>query len=213
MEKNVLKQIISLILFHIAKFDLTWKSNKKMKNKNKSQIWVETVVYTLIGLTIIGVLLAIANPQLEKMRDRSLIKQTIDAMNVLDEKISNVAESSGEIGKVNFKLAKGRLLINGSRNNIVYTLEDTRLEFSQLGKEIKEGEINITTIQHGNRFNVYLKKDYNSSIDISIAIPGGGDNTDAIKLLQAGPTDYAIYIENKGQLGVDDKTKIVFSIG
>jgi type II secretory pathway pseudopilin PulG len=187
---------------------------KKMKNKNikKSQIWVETVVYTLIGLTIIGILLAIVSPQVEKMRDRNIIMQTIDAIEVMDAKISEVEQSAGSIGVVELKIAKGKFFINGSGNYTLYVLENTRLEFSELNRGIKQGNINITTKKNGNRFNVYLKRDYGSTIDIVVRT-GGIDDTDAIRLLQASPTPYKIYIENKKSpgFGLDDKTDIVFS--
>ncbi|MEM0465729.1 MAG: hypothetical protein QXW97_03460 [Candidatus Pacearchaeota archaeon] len=178
----------------------------------KSQIWIETVIYTLIGLAIIGILLSIIVPQLEKMKDNNIIKQTIEALDILDSKISEIEQATGGIGKVNFKLAKGKILINGSGEYILYIMEDTKLEYSQVDKEIKYGNLNITTKKKGNRFNIYIKRDYSSRINISIGTSGGGDDSSAIKLLQPGSTPYNIYLENKGQLNPDDKTKIVIRI-
>ena len=50
---------------------------RKIKNKKRGQIWVETVIYTLIGLTIIGLLLAVSKPQIDKQKDKALIEQKI----------------------------------------------------------------------------------------------------------------------------------------
>jgi hypothetical protein len=175
--------------------------------KIKSQIWIETVIYTLIGLVIIGVLIAIANPQIEKIKDRSVLKQTMDAMDIMDTKISEVEQSAGAVGIVNFKISKGKFLIDGENNNLLYTLEDSRLEFSEVGEVIKEGNLLITTEKHGNRFNVIIKRDYSSLIDIVVA-----GNSDAKKLLQPGAVSYKIYIENKGQDTVDSLTKIDFKV-
>ena len=54
----------------------------------RSQVWVETVIYTLIGLAVIGILLAAAKPKIDEMRDKLVVEQTIDSMNSIDEKIS-----------------------------------------------------------------------------------------------------------------------------
>ena len=44
---------------------LDFVMNKNILPKSKrSQVWVETVVYTLIGLTIIGIVLSMALPQI-----------------------------------------------------------------------------------------------------------------------------------------------------
>jgi hypothetical protein len=182
--------------------------NRSLNQKEKSQIWVETVIYTLIGLTIIGILLSVANPIVEKMRDKSILKQTIDAMDIMDKKISEIEQSAGSIGIVDFKIAKGRFIINGKENITEFVLEDTRLEFSQIGETIKEGNINIKTEEHGNRFNVHLIRNYSTIIDVEV--DDVDPLTDKIKTLQAGSVPYKIYIENKGQTSINDLTDIVF---
>ena len=37
---------------------------------HKGQVWVETVLYTLIGLALIGVVLAIITPKINETRDK-----------------------------------------------------------------------------------------------------------------------------------------------
>ena len=53
----------------------------------KGQVWIETVVYTLIGLSIIAIILTMAMPQIDKMKDKSVVEQTATALNELDKKI------------------------------------------------------------------------------------------------------------------------------
>ena len=43
----------------------------------KSQVWVETAIYTLIGLTIITIIMSIALPQIEKMKEKAIITAAI----------------------------------------------------------------------------------------------------------------------------------------
>ena len=49
----------------------------KCKKFLKAQVWVETAVYTIIGLAIIGIILAIANPSIQRYKDNAVIEQTI----------------------------------------------------------------------------------------------------------------------------------------
>jgi len=46
---------------------------KKFLKKNRAQIWVETVIYILISLTIIAIILSMALPQIEKLRDKGTV--------------------------------------------------------------------------------------------------------------------------------------------
>ena len=178
----------------------------KMAFKSKhSQVWVETAVYTLIGLSLIAVIITMANPQIQKIKDKTIIEQTLSAMNVLDDKILEVQQSEGRVGKVVFKIAKGRLEINSEDNSIKYVFEDTKLELSEPGVEIKQGNIILKTEKTGARFNIILLMKY--SIDIT------NKNNENIKILQEGATPYNILIENKGSsLEPGDTTQIDFEI-
>jgi type II secretory pathway pseudopilin PulG len=114
--------------------------------EKKGQVWIETVIYTLIGITIIAVVLAIVTPQINKTKDKNLIEQTLNAMNILSDSISEVEQTgAGNIRVVEFRVAKGRLEIDGLNNKIVYILEDTKLELSEVGQSISEGNVDILT--------------------------------------------------------------------
>ena len=63
---------------------------KDVKNK-LGQIWVETVIYTLIGIAIIGIVLAIAQPKIEAKKDEVIIEQAIESLGNIDEKIGEGA--------------------------------------------------------------------------------------------------------------------------
>lgn len=180
------------------------KKHLNLKNSN-AQIWVETAVYTLIGLALIAVLITMANPQIQKIKDKAIIEQTISAMNILDSKILEVQQSEGRVGKVVFKIAKGKLEINSVEDSIQYVLEDTKLELSEPGSEIKQGNIILKTEKSGARFNIILLMKY--SIDIT------NKNNENIKILQEGATPYDILIENKGSsLEPGTTTQIDFEI-
>jgi len=161
------------------------------KNKN-AQIWVETVIYTLIGLIVIGVLLSVANPQIQKIKERNIIEQTITSLNTLDEKIIEIGDSVGNIRIINFKIQKGILKIIPIDNKIEYLLENTLLELTEVDQEIQEGNIIIKTIENGNKYSISLTIKYE---DLNLTFD---DSQDSI-VLQSGPVAYKIQIENFGE--------------
>ena len=121
---------------------------KILRKKSKvAQVWVETAIYTLIGLTIIAIVMSVATPQIEKMKEKAIIGQTLEAMNHLNNEIIKVSQVVGNVKKISFKLTKGKLEINSSENKLTYVLENTRLEFSENGTEIKEGDVYFLTKQ------------------------------------------------------------------
>ena len=80
------------------------------KNK-RGQIWVETVLYTLIGLTLIGIVLAIVTPKINESRDRIVVEQSIESLKIFDEKIKEVSENAVGNTRVisQFELGRGEL--------------------------------------------------------------------------------------------------------
>ncbi len=172
-------------------------------NKKRAQIWVETAIYTLIGLTIIAILLSIAIPQIDKIKDRSVIRQTIEALNDLDNKLLEIGQSPGNVRVVNFKIGQGKLEINPVTDSIIYSLENTKLELSEPGKQIPEGPIVLETQEYGANFNIILTMNYSSNLNITYS--GSDENT---KTIQAGATPYKIQIENLGSNSTSGDAKI-----
>ena len=174
------------------------------RDLKKGQIWVETAIYTLIGLTIIAIVLSVATPQIEKAKERSIISQTNDALVLLNNEIQKIEQAEGSVKIVNFKITKGKLDIDSSENKVIYTLENTNLEFSEEGQEIEEGGIIFKTEKSGRRFNVILELSY-ENLDITFE----GNEKD--KTLHGAPGPYNIRIENVGnELG--DPVHIDFSL-
>ena len=177
----------------------------------KAQVWVETAVYTLIGLTIIGILLAIVTPQIEKIKDKSLVEQTITALNQLDTKIQETEQTGGNIRIVDFKITKGTIeiipddLIESTPAKIIYTLENTKLELSQPDEEIQEGNIKIITEEFGARYKITLTLEY-PNLHLTY------NNQDTPKILQPGSQPHKIKIENIGDQSVDENIHIDFNL-
>ena len=162
-----------------------------MKRVNLGQIWVETAIYTLIGLTIIGIVLSIITPEIQKIKERTIISQTNEALTQLNNEIQKVGQTEGNVKIIDFKITKGKLDIISSDKKIVYTLENTKLEFSEEGQEIKQGDIILKTEKVGKRFNVILELRY-PNLDITF------NNQIKSQTLHSSPNPYKIKIENVG---------------
>lgn len=175
------------------------------KRNKKAQIWIETAIYTLIGLTIIAIVLSIATPQIEKAKERTIITQTADALNLLNNEIQRVEQSAGTVKIVNLKITKGKLEFDSKNNRTIYTLEDTKLEFSEENQTIQEGDLFLTTSKSGRSFDVSLELRHEG-----LNITYGGDKK--AKTLHGAGTPYKIRIENVGDNALGDPIHIDFSL-
>ncbi len=159
-----------------------------------SQIWVETVIYTLIALTIIGIILAIATPTLNKYKDKMIIEQTINALNDLNGEILEVRDRGlGNKRSLEFGLKKGSLTIDSPNDKIIYVLEETELEYSEVGESINRGDLTITTEKKGRKYKITLSLEYEY---LNITFNGKEEK----KTFFSTSVPYKIFIENNGTI-------------
>ena len=163
----------------------------KIKNKN-GQIWVETVIYTLIGLTLLGLILAFAKPQIDEMRDRAIVEQGIEMLNNVDQVIDNIKLIPGNSRLVEIKIQKGEIKIDCEKDSIEYSIDKSKYKYSELNEEINVSRIKVLTVENGKMYDISLKLDYLGSLDITCA----GQNT--LKILQPASQPHIISIANKG---------------
>jgi type II secretory pathway pseudopilin PulG len=180
--------------------------NNKFDIKKKAQVWIETAIYTLIGLTIIAILITSATPQIEKIKDKGIITQTTEALNILNNEIFEVEQAGGAGRVVYFTVKKGRLEIDPENSIIQYILEDTRLEFTEDNTTIQEGEIYLLTKKRGSRFDIFLTMNYTNRLNITF------NDGKTLKVLNAGTTPYKIQIENVGDNDLNADTHINFEL-
>lgn len=170
------------------------------KKKKIAQIWVETVIYTIIGLAIIGIVLAVATPSINKYKDRIVIEQTTTALNDLNEKILEVRdEGLGNRRVAEIVIKKGILTIESPEDKIFYVLEESSLEYSEAGENVSYGDIKIRTEKKGRKYNITLTLFYNN---INISYNG----KDEKRTFNSAPTPYKLFIENNGT--VNDRISI-----
>ncbi len=155
-----------------------------------AQIWVETVVYTLMGISIIGILLAVAKPKIDEIRDRMIIEQTIESFNQINGKIIEIQDSPGNQRTLGLKLSRGRITINSSADKITWEIE-SKYQYSQSGSWIEFGKIKVLT-ETANPYNVFVVLDYSNSYNISVS------NEEKSFEIEESPTPYNLLLMNKG---------------
>lgn len=164
-----------------------------MKERDKkAQVWVETVIYTLIGLAIIAILLAVVRPKIAETQDRLAIEQTIESLNNINKQVYSVSDVAGQRRIIDLKVSKGRFVIDAQKD-VLYWVIDSRYRYSEPGIGIQSGDLVITTNEKVNGYDVEVKIDYKDKEDIRY------NKNNEVKILDYAPSAYRISIENLGE--------------
>ncbi len=176
-----------------------------MKKSIKGQVWLETVVYILIGLVLIGLVLTFVTPKINEKKDRIIVEQTITALNSIDKKINEVLES-GQYNKraVEFQMSRGELNFDSQNNKIVFVLDKLSRPYSEPGVNIPLGRVVLQTTQDGKYSSVSITLQYTQGIDLTF-----NDQNNNEKITPSSQP-YKLYIENKGliNIGIEKAYKI-----
>ncbi len=164
-----------------------------LSNK-KSQIWVETVVYTLIGLSIIGLVLGIAKPAIDEKRDSVSIKQSAVILDNIDSQISEVKNAgAGNSRPINVKIGRGQIIIDGENDMVLAVIGDSRHAFSEPNMTVNlGGNAQAFTMKRGKLYNVKLMLNYTGRINITY---GGSDVS---HIFESAPVEYELWVKNNG---------------
>ena len=169
-----------------------------MKKRGKSninrlgQVWIETVIYTLIALVMIGAVLAFVKPKIEEMQDKAIIEQSMGVIEGIDGEILSVVKGGqGNKRIIPVVIKKGSLIINGEEDSISFYIEG-KYAFSEPGIDVDIAGITARTEKAGKISKITLTKSYKDRYDIKFNLK------DEIKRLEKSPTPYKISIINSG---------------
>jgi len=171
-----------------------------MENK-KGQVWVETVIYTLIGLVLIGTVLAFATPFINEQKDKAVIERTAESMNSLDNTILNIkGQGIGNKREFSFLIGEGSLIVDGKENEIRFSVDESNYAFSEPGISIDVSGTNmkVRTTKSGKKYDVVLTLAYDEKVDISY------NEEDVVKTFDPAPNPYRLIVENLGKIPEDD---------
>ena len=169
--------------------------------KRRGQVWIETVLYTLIGLSLIGLVLAFALPKITESKDRLLIEQAITSLNDLDDKINAVSIVPGNKRFVFFTMKRGELFVDSTNDQLVYSVSDLSKPYSEPGSVVRQGRIEILS-QEGQK---------ESSTDLTLTYTGFDlvhNSIDEDKKFSPASTPYKFAIENIGDTNLDGVVEI-----
>jgi type II secretory pathway pseudopilin PulG len=169
--------------------------------KKRGQVWVETVIYTLIALLLIGAVLAFIVPKIQDIRDKATVDQSVEMLQNIDGVISSIVlGGSGNKRILEIGIKKGDLIIDSQRDKIIFEIE-SQYVYSQEGENISIGNAVLLTEKLGSLNKISLTNNY-SKYNLTY------DGKEEIKKITQASTPYKISIENKG----GTKTNINFVI-
>lgn len=158
--------------------------------RGKGQVWIETVIYTLIAFVMIGLVLSYARPKIQEIQDQALIKQSTDMLKQIDSTLLSMG-SAGNQRILEISIKKGSLKIDGENNIIIFEMESKNL-YSEPDKEITDGSVLVLTQEVADYNLVKLTLDYDDVYNITV------NGEDIVRTLNSASTPYKISILNKG---------------
>lgn len=170
--------------------------NLNKKSSKKAQVWMETVIYTLIGFMLIAAVLTFAKPKIEELQDKAIIEQSISLMKDLDNTIIEIVQGgSGNKRVLETSIKKGEMTIDSVEDKIIFEIESNYL-YSEPGKEINDGNLILKTEKLGDLNIVTLERIYEN---YNITFNGMDEN----KIITQAATPYKISVWNRGKKGLE----------
>ncbi|MBS3074105.1 hypothetical protein J4447_01475 [Candidatus Pacearchaeota archaeon] len=160
----------------------------------RAQVWIETVIYLLIGLAVVGVLLAFIKPQIDSAIDKSFIEKSIESLNKIDSTVNEIYYVTGNSRVLILGLKKGEMFINSTADIIILTIPDSKHEYSEIGKEVEipGTRLKVLTREEAGRKDVVLTLDYSDYINVTY------DSIESNKVVQSSQNPYTLIIRNNG---------------
>jgi type II secretory pathway pseudopilin PulG len=171
--------------------------------KKEGQVWIETVIYTLIAFVMIGLVLSYARPKIEQLQDNAILQQSIDMMKQIDSTILDMG-GAGNQRILEIGVKKGTLNLDCINNKMIFEMESKSL-YSEPGKSINDGSVIIFTEKKTGYNLVTLTVDYSSNYDLKF------EGNDILKSISKASTSYKLSILNEGQ-NLNGKTIINMSL-
>lgn len=171
-------------------------TRKSLIEDKRAIEWVSTVIYTLIGLSVITLLLSVVRPKLAEMKDSYTLDQTIATLSKLDKTVSEITRATGNTREFMLYISRGTLTIDTANNKIEWLIDNSNYQFSEPGIDVyPAGNIKATTTKKGSTYDILLVLDYtDKKFNLTI------DNADAAqpRAIQPAKAAYSIFVENKG---------------
>lgn len=178
---------------------------RRLEKSVKGQIWIETVVYTLIALLILGAVLGFVRPKIEKLQDESIIDDSISMLEDINEVINDIKNVPGNKRQINLGIRKGSLTIDAERDVIIFDLE-TKSEYIEPGILIKRGSVELSNVKMGELNLINATLDYDGIYNIT------WKDSDSVEKLTKSSANYKVFVSHAPKNNPSDQTRINFEI-
>ncbi len=170
----------------------------------RGQIWISAALYTAMGIILIGLILSVGMPFVNKVKMRNTLLQTKNVMYDMDKLIRDVwNEGLGSRRPIFIEIKEGQFVIDEVDDKITWSV----IASDKLGIEpdldpMEEGNLLISSIQLGEGFNIKLELDYKDNIELKTTagtetLSGAynlviehttdcGDKAECVKIREAG---------------------------
>ena len=175
-----------------------------MRGNKRGQIWIETVIYTLVAFVMIGLVLTFVKPKLIELQDQAIIEQSLVMMQEIDNIILDIKDIPGNKRLIKLEIKKGSLKIDGENDKLFFEIESNN-QFSEPDEQIDIGGIEVVTQTRGNYNLISLTKDYSDQYNIKY------DGREESKTITKAAIDYTLSISNDGTDEGVPRINIVFS--
>ncbi len=167
----------------------------------RGQVWIETVLYTLIGLALMGVVLAFVMPKLNAEKDRLAVEQTIQTLNTFDERVNTVLQAPGNVREIDMNIQRGNFDINSTNDSVSFYIGDLSTPYSQPGVAIQIGRITAFSQKTPSGASILLTLPYTDNITYN--------QQDTDKQFSASSTPYRFTVTNLGVLDTNSGKNVI----
>lgn len=180
-----------------------------MNHQNKrAQIWIETVLYTLIGLGLISLILAFVMPRINDSKDKATVEQSIQSLNEIHKVIEDIYLAPGNQRPIALSIKRGEFFVDSTNDQIGFLISDLKSPYSQLDTPIQYGAITILS-QKGQKSNsVSLTLNYSSQLNLTF----NGQDDSIIKKFSAASIPYKLLLKSQGNINAPSNNLYVIDI-
>lgn len=174
-----------------------------MLNK-RGQIWIETVIYTLIALVMIGLVLTYAEPKIEEIQDKSIIEDSMEILESINSILFEIDKGGpGNKRLMQLSVKKGQFIIDAVNNKIIFKIE-SRHKYTEPGVDVELGNVLAHTQERSKINIVNLTIDYHK---YNMTVSG----EKKVETLNRASVPYSLLISNNGK-DSEDKLIIDFEL-
>jgi len=159
--------------------------------KKRGQIWVETIIYTLIAFLLIAAVIFFVKPKIEEIQDKAMIEQSIEFIKSIDSTINEIGqEPAGNKRILELGIKKGSFKFDGGNDTIAFEIE-TSYKYSEPEVDVAEGNLIVLTKEKSGFNLISITRNY-TQYNLTYKME------DKLKILTEAPTSYKLSLSNKG---------------